>query len=242
MRPTTRRTLEASMRYPQRTTRDARARQLPTVPSHAVPTRECQCDPPSLPQAIRCSRKTRKPTDRAPPPLDLLLHVRRSVGHVIDDQHRRLVDVGRANADDTERPAGASGIVSPGFHCGATVVNCDGAAGVPSMVTSLKVNAIRPPLSAGAGRRAEDIATEATASRWPPKTCPKSSTHHIGPFCSPHGPVSAPPAARKKEKRKKAKGPALRGLSSSGGGICTHFPDPFAYHLTEVRHLDSPRI
>jgi hypothetical protein len=28
----------------------------------------------------------------------------------------------------------------------------------------------------------------------------------------------------------------------SGGGICTHFPDPFAYHLTEVRHLDSPRI
>jgi hypothetical protein len=101
MRPTTRRTLEASMRHPQRTTRDARARQLPTVPPHAVPTRECQSDPPSLPQAIRCSRKTRKPTDRASP-LDLLLHVRRSNGRVLDDQDRRLV-VDVADADDAQR-------------------------------------------------------------------------------------------------------------------------------------------
>jgi hypothetical protein len=45
MRPTTGRTLEASMRHrPPPVTRDARRRQLPTVPSHAVPTGEYQSD------------------------------------------------------------------------------------------------------------------------------------------------------------------------------------------------------
>src|SRR5256886_6366806 len=67
MRPTTRRTLEASMRHPHRVTRDPRPRQLPTVPSHAVPTRECQSDPPSLPRTHRCSRPRGQPIDRAPP-------------------------------------------------------------------------------------------------------------------------------------------------------------------------------
>jgi transposase len=75
MRPTTRRTLEASLRHRPPVTRDPRPRQLPTVSSHPVPTRECQCDPPSLPRAIRRSRTTPKPTDRASPP-DVLLHVR----------------------------------------------------------------------------------------------------------------------------------------------------------------------
>ena len=52
--PTTRRTLAASMRHPPRpATRDARPRQLPTDTSHAVPTRECQSDPPSLPRDAR---------------------------------------------------------------------------------------------------------------------------------------------------------------------------------------------
>ena len=76
MRPTTRRTLEASMRHlSQPVTRDARPRQLPTVTSHAVPTGECQSDPPSLPRTIRCSRPRATPSTRAGP-LDLLLHVR----------------------------------------------------------------------------------------------------------------------------------------------------------------------
>jgi hypothetical protein len=74
MRPTTRRTLEGSMRH-QPVTRDARPRQLPTVPSHAVPTGECQSDPPSLHRTLRCSRPRGQPTDRAAP-LDLSLHVR----------------------------------------------------------------------------------------------------------------------------------------------------------------------
>ncbi len=75
MRPTTRRTLAGSMRHRQPVTRDLRQRQLPTVPSHAVPTRECQSDPPSLLRTIRCSRPRGQPIDRASP-LDVLLHVR----------------------------------------------------------------------------------------------------------------------------------------------------------------------
>ena len=55
MRPTARRTLEGSMRRRLPVTRDLRRRQLPTVSSHAVPTRECQSDPPSLPRTLRCS-------------------------------------------------------------------------------------------------------------------------------------------------------------------------------------------
>src|SRR5947209_7321292 len=45
-----------------RATRDARPRQLPTDTSHAVPTRECQSDPPSLP------RDARHPTPEPPTP------------------------------------------------------------------------------------------------------------------------------------------------------------------------------
>ena len=56
-------------------TRDARPRQLRTVPSHAVPTGECQSDPPSLPRTIRCSRPRGQPPNRASP-LDDSLHVR----------------------------------------------------------------------------------------------------------------------------------------------------------------------
>ena len=56
MHPTTRRTLESSLRHRQPMTRDLRPRQLPTVTSHAVPTGECQSDPPSLHRDIRCSR------------------------------------------------------------------------------------------------------------------------------------------------------------------------------------------
>ncbi len=78
MRPTTRRTLEGSMRSRLRpATRDLRQRQLPTVPSHAVPTGECQSDPPSLSWAIRCSRPRGDPSSRAGS-LDNLLHVRAS--------------------------------------------------------------------------------------------------------------------------------------------------------------------
>jgi hypothetical protein len=76
MCPTTRRTLATSMRHqPRPVTRDARPRQLPTVTSHAVPTGECQSDPPSLPRTIRCSRPRANPSTRAGP-LDSLLHVR----------------------------------------------------------------------------------------------------------------------------------------------------------------------
>jgi len=77
MSPTTRRTLETTMRHrpcPRPATRDARGRQLPTVTSHAVPTREYQSDPPSLPRAIRCSRPRGDPTNRTEP-LDVLLHI-----------------------------------------------------------------------------------------------------------------------------------------------------------------------
>jgi len=75
MRPTTRRTLDASMRHRlQPVTRDTRPRQLPTVSSHAVPTGECQSDPPSLLRALRCSRSRANPPSRAGP-LDVLLHV-----------------------------------------------------------------------------------------------------------------------------------------------------------------------
>src|SRR5216683_934495 len=62
LRPTTRRTLESSMRHRPPVTRDLRPRQLPTVPSHAVPTRECQSDPPSLPRTVRCSRPRASPS------------------------------------------------------------------------------------------------------------------------------------------------------------------------------------
>src|SRR5256885_16328654 len=80
MRPTTRRTLETSMRH-RPVTRDARARQLPTVPSHAVPTGEYQSDPPSLPRTIRCSRPSTTPPTRAGP-LDPLLHISGVAGSV----------------------------------------------------------------------------------------------------------------------------------------------------------------
>jgi hypothetical protein len=66
MRPTTRRTLESSLRH-QPVTRDLRPRQLPTVTSHAVPTGECQSDPPSLLRTIRCSRPRGQPNSRASP-------------------------------------------------------------------------------------------------------------------------------------------------------------------------------
>src|SRR5438552_2372101 len=75
MRPPTRRTLAASLRHPHQVTRDLRRRQLPTGPSHAVPTRECQSDPPSLLRTLRCSRPRGQPLNRASP-LDVLLHVR----------------------------------------------------------------------------------------------------------------------------------------------------------------------
>src|SRR5919197_464700 len=74
MRPTTRRTLARSMRR-RPVTRDLRQRQLPTVPSHAVPTRECQSDPPSLLHTLRCFRPRGQPLNR-PSPLHLVLHVR----------------------------------------------------------------------------------------------------------------------------------------------------------------------
>src|SRR5438132_11183295 len=67
MRPTTRRTLESSMRHRPPVTRDLRPRQLPTVTSHAVPTGECQSDPPSLLRTLRCSRPRGQPIDRASP-------------------------------------------------------------------------------------------------------------------------------------------------------------------------------
>jgi len=76
MSPTTRRTLESSLRH-HPVTRDLRPRQLPTVTSHAVPTGECQSDPPSLSRAVRCSTPRGQPTNRASP-LDVLLHVRAS--------------------------------------------------------------------------------------------------------------------------------------------------------------------
>src|SRR5207249_11967863 len=91
MRPTTRRTLAGSMRHPQRVTRDLRQRQLPTVPSHAVPTRECQSDPPSLLRTLRCSRPRGQPIYRASP-LDLLLHVSTRIGMkgpALYDERRR---------------------------------------------------------------------------------------------------------------------------------------------------------
>src|SRR6266545_1510483 len=72
---TTRRTLESSLRHQHEVTRDLRPRQPPTVTSHAVPTGECQSDPPSLLQALRCSRPRGSPSTRAGT-LDLLLHVR----------------------------------------------------------------------------------------------------------------------------------------------------------------------
>ena len=65
MRPTTRRTLELSMRHPQAVTRDPRPRQLPTVTSHAVPTREYQSDPPSLLRdrpLLQAERTTHRPS------------------------------------------------------------------------------------------------------------------------------------------------------------------------------------
>jgi hypothetical protein len=75
VRPTLRRTLVSSMRRrPRRAPRDLRPRQLPTVPSHAVPTRECQSDPPSLPRAIHRSQPRAQPPSRASP-LDVLIHV-----------------------------------------------------------------------------------------------------------------------------------------------------------------------
>jgi len=79
MRPTTRRTLASSMRHRDAVTRDLRPRQLPTDTSHAVPTGECQSDPPSLLRALRCSRPRGQPIHRASP-LDVSLHVRARIG------------------------------------------------------------------------------------------------------------------------------------------------------------------
>jgi hypothetical protein len=59
-------------------TRVFRQRQLPTDSSHAVPTRECQSDPPSLLRTVRCSRPRGQPIHRASP-FDVLLHVLESV-------------------------------------------------------------------------------------------------------------------------------------------------------------------
>jgi hypothetical protein len=115
MCPTISRTLEASMRRrPEPATRDPRPRQLPTVPSHAVPTGECQSDPPSLPRVIRCSRPRAHRSIRAGP-LDVLLHVRRSFGHVFDDQHPGLfvvanLDNPQAAAAERDRVAGLPGV------------------------------------------------------------------------------------------------------------------------------------
>jgi predicted ATPase/class 3 adenylate cyclase len=82
MRPTTRRTLDSSMRHRLTSaTRDPRPRQLPTVPSHTVPTRECQSDPPSLPRAHRCSQPRGHPPHRGSP-LEVLLRVRRASWHL----------------------------------------------------------------------------------------------------------------------------------------------------------------
>jgi hypothetical protein len=67
MRPTTRRTLAASMRHRPPVTRDRRPRQLPTDASHAVPTGEYQSDPPSLLRTIRCSRPRDNPSPEPHP-------------------------------------------------------------------------------------------------------------------------------------------------------------------------------
>ena len=42
-------------------------RQLPTVTSHAVPTGECQSDPPSLLRTLRCSRPRGQPSTEPHP-------------------------------------------------------------------------------------------------------------------------------------------------------------------------------
>src|SRR5207248_1337179 len=68
-----------------RATRDARPRQLPTDTSHAVPTRECQSDPPSLP------RDARHPTPEPPTPTT-----------------RRTLTVGSMSAEETEARARSS--------------------------------------------------------------------------------------------------------------------------------------
>ena len=109
MRPTTRRTLEASMRH-RPVTRDARPRQLPTAPSHAVPTGECQSDPPSLPRAIRCSRSRATPSTRAGP-LDRLLHVRGRVGSPLGTPDRAEP----VKSNETVWWAGANHLLRLGF-------------------------------------------------------------------------------------------------------------------------------
>jgi hypothetical protein len=77
MRPTTRRTLQSSMRRRLPVTRDLRPRQLPTDTSHAVPTGAYQSNPPSLLRALRGSKPRGQPIHRAAP-LDVSLHVRTS--------------------------------------------------------------------------------------------------------------------------------------------------------------------
>jgi len=54
------------MRHRPPVTRDLRPRQLPTDTSHAVPTGECQSDPPSLLRTLRCSRPRAQPSRAAP--------------------------------------------------------------------------------------------------------------------------------------------------------------------------------
>jgi hypothetical protein len=64
--PALRRTLDPSVRrrwLPE--ARDARARQLPTVPRHAVPTRDCQLIHRRCPRAVRCSQPRGQPRTRA---------------------------------------------------------------------------------------------------------------------------------------------------------------------------------
>ncbi len=78
MRPTARRTLGPTMRRRlSAVTRVPSRRQLPTVTGHAVPTRECQSDRPSLSRVIRCSRPRGDPPNRAGY-LDGEVHVSRS--------------------------------------------------------------------------------------------------------------------------------------------------------------------
>lgn len=62
--------------YRDAATRVTRERQLPTVTSLAVSTRESQSDPPSLPGAVRRSRPRGDPQSIRAGPLDRLLHLR----------------------------------------------------------------------------------------------------------------------------------------------------------------------
>jgi hypothetical protein len=68
---------------------------------------------------------------------------RRTFGHVLNDQHGRLVGVVVANANDLKRSARAQWDRVAGLPPGATVRKLGGSAGVPSSRSSLKVKAIQ---------------------------------------------------------------------------------------------------